>query len=898
MKRLLFTAVCSLGVAHAATAGIDSVNYEPSSGLVTLTLSGIAEDKQVYAARAANDCGSAASGWQEADAAKLLDVPAGSSDASVRLPASWRVSGGKVRLFLINAIPYVPVRYLRTSGGVWMDTGVIPTAKTSIEIKCRQAGNNYPLFGIEDKWFAFCNGYDWNKVVRTYCCFMGQEEDVDPYNDGDVHEVSFGSAGLVIDGDNKTGALSAGAKTVSSSFPLFGRRADNTTGTPNRLNNDGDIYWCRLSEDGVPVRNYKACTLYGMPAFYDAVNGTFLTNLGDGQLTAGPVALDIGTPDSVSGVISVEPEVRAPTAANYDVASGTITVTFPAGTQNKAVYLAYATLDNGTSITGWSTVRQVATLGANETSISFVTPQDWRTGGVVRVFVGPTEMASGTRLHSLHSTGNNAATPYCDTKLIPNLTTSLAMDCKLNAVGDGGNNMPGFGVAEVFYLFGNGPGTYWGFGTAFGGLDKTPHATKGVRHWDRLGFEGAFINQTRQADRFVTAEASTKKDALTFFGRRSGYKMVSNSDMTLYSVVLSHDGRSYDYVPAVDADGQPGLYDRIGGGWLYNDGGGAFDLDADLVVGEEVTAAMCDATTIRTFIGPSVSHEVLDRRITVTVGAGTTDVAVFAARAASDCGTLSDDWDETCYLGDVSAAGGTFSFTLPVGWRRAGTVTRVFLTGKEMPYGTACSFIRATGAQYVDTGVVPDAKTEIVLRMKLVGKNTIPSFGVEDAFYCFGSPNQFWGFFGANGSFAWTNDNDWHTLRFGPNGAFIDGVEKLPASGILPTMEHEKHGRTLPLFGRIRLSDGKIAWLQDDMSLALAKIVRDGVVLRNYLPCVKDGVAGLYDQVSRQFFGNGYVDENPFEAGEACGKVLIDGEVLNCSEAQVAPRCGMVLQLR
>ena len=888
-------------------ARLKGVAYAAETGLVTLQLASVAENLQVYAARASEDRGKTADAWQDAEALRFVDVPAGSETVSARLPPAWRTKACQVRFFLASALPHVPVAYLRTAGSAWMDTGVVPDVTTTISLKLRQAGNNFPLFGIESKWFAFCNGYKTTQNIRTYYTFMGKEGDVDPYNDGGVHELSFGAEGLVIDGANKTGALTAGTATISSTLPLFGRRVDGAT-APSRINDNGDIYWCRLVKGGETVRDYVACTVNGVPAFFDRRNGTYLYNSGSADLTAGPVTLDGLEVQFVSDAIEIIPESRVPVSAAYDPTTRKVTLAVPAGSQVKALYLAWAANDLGDSVeAGWPVLRHLVNLAPEETAFEYTLPAELgQQVGACRFFCGPVEIPEGLRLHSLHASGVSAkpyTKPYLETGLVPNRTSEIAMDCTLDQTGTSVvNNLPGFGVAGAFYLFCNGPGTYWGFGNVADGLASKPYA-KHLRHWDRLSRLGAFVDNLRPvAGPFDAATFAASTLTVKFFGRiqDAAGEIRGNANMTLYSVRYAQDGRTYDYVPAVDADGKPGVYDRQGGGWLFNVGGGAFDADANLVGGEEVTDAMVDGVSARVNIGPALSHELVDRReVRVTVGAIGSDGYLFLAKGRTDCGDLPSAWDEVIFLGEVSAAGGTASYALPATFIRSGTVTKVFYSRQEQPFGEAYSFIRSTGSQFVDTGIVADTNTEIAVRCKIPesGSNNYPPFGVSERFYCFDNgPSTYWGFWGAEGNFAGYNDGGWHTITFGPNGIFIDDVEKVSASEIVT--RQTDFGRTIPLFGRMDRATGKMQWLQNDMSLSHATISQGGAVVRDFMPSVKDGVAGLYDLVTGGFFPNDHPDKAAFELGEPLGKVLIDSETFGADASVTAPDMGMIFIVR
>lgn len=182
----------------------------------------------------------------------------------------------------------------------------------------------------------------------------------------------------------------------------------------------------------------------------------------------------------------------------------------------------------------------------------------------------------------------------------------------------------------------------------------------------------------------------------------------------------------------------------------------------------------------------------------------------------------------------------------------------------KLPSGyTQLEYIRATGKQYIDTKVTPNQDTNIVVEYKFntTTPNTAAFFARNSAYGAnygiFLSRGVFQ--FGYNSRYAMPSSIsalDKHTISIINGVCSIDGeTYEAPAATFNP-------GSTLLLCA---MHTGTTVELQSQGDLYSCKIPEDGSV-RNYIPCVNpNGVAGMFDLATNEFYGSAGAEE--FVAG-------------------------------
>ena len=281
---------------------------------------------------------------------------------------------------------------------------------------------------------------------------------------------------------------------------------------------------------------------------------------------------------------------------------------------------------------------------------------------------------------------------------------------------------------------------------------------------------------------------------------------------------------------------------------------------------------------------------------------GDGDKALVAAWSATQISDDASDVRESAYVGVVSAAERSKTFTVPAAWLAKSGVVRFFLMADIPPYDARFVSIRSASAgPYIDTGFVPTTNSDIRVTARYVG-NTAP-FGVFGACQFFngrpddgGSTPWYYRFLGVgdvNSSIALSySGSDRHEYWLNARGAFIDGLCKVVFD---PAAVTETTTSTLTLFGRKREPIDK----QGDITIFNATILTNGVTAHNYVPCRKsDGTVTLYDRWTQTFCA--VSGSGSFVAGDETGPAPEDcGGVESASSALVfAPRIKAVIEDR
>lgn len=165
---------------------------------------------------------------------------------------------------------------------------------------------------------------------------------------------------------------------------------------------------------------------------------------------------------------------------------------------------------------------------------------------------------------------------------------------------------------------------------------------------------------------------------------------------------------------------------------------------------------------------------------------------------------------------------------------------------------TRLEYIESAGAQYINTGIIPSSKTKIVVDFQ-VTKKTAENNDV----------------FGVVGQFAFRQymNNDFFRTVSGSFADFSSDVSIFSRHTVVKTMESTViddiySASTLPstVVNHLLLfaySSGESIYNYGYLRMYSCAIYDDDRLVRNYIPCVdSNGVAGLYDTISKQFYSS------------------------------------------
>lgn len=202
-----------------------------------------------------------------------------------------------------------------------------------------------------------------------------------------------------------------------------------------------------------------------------------------------------------------------------------------------------------------------------------------------------------------------------------------------------------------------------------------------------------------------------------------------------------------------------------------------------------------------------------------------------------------------------------------------------FWTGKSTSLPSEyekVKYIKSTRTQYIDTGYMPTPNTELELDLKFDGnfsKSGSPTFvgttgdlgSSFSIFFSTGSKGEY-------NSINIVTDKSLHLNAYENSILFVRNKIKMK-SGLFEYVDTMSianktlnNDTTLCLFGDNQKGVFE-AFGVYDMVVYGAKIYEDGVLLRDFIPCIRkgDGVAGLYDIVNYIFYPNNGTGQFEYE---------------------------------
>ena len=613
----------------------------------------------------------------------------------------------------------------------------------------------------------------------------------------------------------------------------------------------------------------------GVAGFVDCVSHQFLANSGASETELEAMSsLDIS--DAACAVASscmLSDALRKVSVVEFDEKSGSVTLGFTTTGESNLLYVARADYDCGTDPFLWENSGFLAEVPANTTSLTCQLPADVLQGqGCLRFFLSrwldqkPGLPIGVTEVESLYSDGN----AWINTGIQPDATTAISVVSKQETV-----EACVFGIEGCFYFFNiNGasqpiPNYYFGYGNDKAGNNPSLSADflPGKKRMMKFGPDGAFIDDTRvsPAGAFDGATFS-ETHGIALFCRvdAAGTTITKNGKCTIYSAEIEKGGKIVrDLVPCVKG-GVAQMYDRVTGEFLTNKGAGAF------IAGEAVARRIENVeSSAKASVGcPTISFSVgADRVMHVKLGAAAGRGVLYAACDFEDRGADLALWANQVRLGAVAASdvARTVDYDLPPEWKRnKAKQYRVFyVTDEEDITEYEVEYIKSssTDVAWINTGVCPDATTAISVVSK---QDTTEAcvFGIYGCFYFFNTsrpPNPLYACgYGDKTDTISSLPSEFfpgnkRMMRLGPDGAFIDGTRVSQEGAFAGATFPTTHG--IALFCRVDATGTAIS-KSGVCSIYSAEIEKGGKVVRDLVPCVKDGVAQMYDRVTGEHLTN------------------------------------------
>ena len=602
---------------------------------------------------------------------------------------------------------------------------------------------------------------------------------------------------------------------------------------------------------------------------------------------------------ALAGLAACPAVARTVTVASCDRSTGAMTLTISAaeaGDGAKALVAAWSPSDVGNAVTNARETVYVGTVAAAETEKSFTIPAAWRAkAGFVRFFLMADVPPYDARVASLYAP--SGCTAWIDTGFVPNKNSDIRVTL---AYGSNAMWIP-FGIASRCYLFPSAAGAtrnYWvdflGSGadypaltTGGGGTSQAPHGNK--KHEFRLNAKGAHIDGICYASFNPASLTNSTAISLSLFGRRDNSSGAIQTgrmgDGTIFSAQLRQNGTLvHDYVPCVK-NGVATLYDRKAGTFCTINGSGAYTAGAEIGPDAQDCGGVESATDALA-LGPALAIDSVDvglAEVTVAFTGAHDEGVLYAVADTADRGTSVSAWANIHFLGKVAADATTATFAIPGTWIANGYQMRfLWRSAADIPYDREVEWLYSASQAWVSTSVIPTQYTKV----SVCGKSAwnICLFGLTSYFYFFPNADSkyYYAFFGIQENFTAGGYNPataFRTYTLGPEGVEIDGTRLVDFSGRATT--YTKMSFACPIFYRRAYDGGGLsktgtAWVK------WAKVWEDGELVRDFVPCVSNGVAGLYDRVHREFRTS--QTSAAFEPGETVAAVA-DEEVVAWSAA-------------
>ena len=592
---------------------------------------------------------------------------------------------------------------------------------------------------------------------------------------------------------------------------------------------------------------------------------------------------------------------------------GRVTVTIGGEvTKNQTLIAAWANGDKGNDPLDWTEYADAGTVAPSDTSKTFQIPDAWRAkSGAVKFFLMSGEKPYGTRYDYITRPDCGYGGLYIDTGIKPDSMLDISVKLKSDYMSSAAIMCP-FGINGVVFIMPKSKTEYFYdfFGakatTASGIMDEycrnvfgdaPPHDAN--PHTFRLNREGLSIDGYRHLafdQSKITGSAATS--TITLFGRRDSWKQTGTT-CSIYGATLFTNGiLACDLVPVAAPSGKIQMWDRVTR--LYKGPAGSQKDTLAFVAGNDIGPYPSDCGEVESvsaavYFAPAISMSSPDyntKTVAVTLSSGHDAGLLLAVAGLEDAGTVFSNWTTNALVQKVAADVDEVTFALPADWiRNHYNIRFAWKSIADQPYDYAVEELVSTGEAYIRTGWIPTTDTAISVTAKTA--SNVCAFGIAGCFFAFQTGNTIhWNFFG-NSSNAQCDGTSFpsshHEWRLGPSGAFVDGTTLATFDS---ATESTLTANIMLPFRTNKDSEWHTPAKTGDASVKSAKIWEGDILVRDFVPCVTNGVPVFYDVVRGGYYGSRAT--TPFVAG---APVVADGDILSWSNVREL-RKGLVIAFR
>lgn len=923
--RGLCLAIAAFGLCCAAGAAesVQITGGTRAEGLInSLTVAFSAREKAatLWLASGKTDAGETLGNWEKLDF--LADVPAGetSCTCSVVPYADLPV----VRVLLIeNDAELTELESVSATGTQYVDTGYTPCGTTAVKCKFKiDTRTASALFGARksstkgDPMFCLL---ELNSTQGFRCDY----DDLHNSNVQATPNVPY-LAEMDYTGLKTNGSYIASCKlsvtpwtaTMPCTMMVFAMNSNGSMSSPAKAT----FYWFKAWDvTGDPsslALDLVPCQKEGEGVgFWDRKKGEFRSSSG-GALTA-------GTPKAHSslGVLAAASASfgagAAPWAENAVSVTGSardakgllssLSVAFPATAKASSLWLAWGKEDSGDLLGNWEELDFLADVQAGATSCTCPVSVAPRHGGltVARMFLLENDSAL-TELEGVSATGSQSVltdyTPCGKTGVTCDFTIDERKGSALFGARQGsGSTDPTFCLLELA----NTSGFRYDYGAQY---NSYVEPTAGKRYLAEMDHTGLKINGSylEKCTRATGALSMTIPCPLAVFAMNTAGTVGSQAKATIYSLKAWDEtgvpsSLKLDLVPC-QKDGVVGFYDRKNGKFLPPSG----TLTAGATKSHSALGGLAGYSgTLRPYgDGRSMTVKRTFRatkrvKVELELDAALSDSTLLAAFGPEDKGEDLADWFRTVAEGAtvrvVAAVPGeatSFTATVPDVIDENMKVFRFFLVSRfgGEAYDRVLDGVRAKGAQYVQTDIVPTGSFSVQAQFKfdairgsqcLFGARTDAGVNAFELLHTFDLGLRY--------------DYNTKIANTGTKPEYGKFLCVMNASGLGYTNDVSSTTTTLVYTRPTDVSTsftagGKLAIFAMNSAGAVSAWATavcyrfwawkvygdDSTRCLDLVPCVKNGEVGFYNKIGGGFLGN--AGTGAFEAVEAA-----DGEQANAA---------------
>ena len=569
------------------------------------------------------------------------------------------------------------------------------------------------------------------------------------------------------------------------------------------------------------------------------------------------------------------------------------------GMGSQQLIAAWANCDRGPDPLDWTEYADAGTVVAADTEKVFEIPMAWmKKSGAIRFF-----LMSGVPPYLIRY--DYITRPDCtdgeliiETGIVPDKTIDISVKSQSYSF----SSMVPWGSTDVC-IFTNGgsdnndryffsflgvvhPGIDNPSVTALTKNDKNVFGEKPPKSTDphviRMCREGIYIDGYRHLGPFDDSELTSNPTlTLALFGRRGNWKQQGTTCSIFSASIVTNGVPAREYVPCKSPDGLIQMYDRVthsfSGIKRWDNSKKTFQPGNDIGP-YPADCGEVDSVSAMIGVGPEIAIADIDagnRTVSVSLSRGHDEGLLFATAGASDAGLLYSLWTTNILVSKVGIGTNSVTAVLPrEWWRNKYNVRFAWRSLAGRPYDYDVSYIHADGdggcANFCRTGWKPTTNTSIHVNAK-TALDTAP-FGVAGYFMLFLNNKSNSKFFYAYGDKNnngldcdnWsTFANDYHYWRLGPTEARVDNLVVGSYSGAAPS-DDVTANICLPFRAHSKNDHWSVS-KTGNVEVASAKIWEGDVIVRDFAPCVNEGVPGFYDNVRCSFYPSDTA--KPFVAG-------------------------------